>query len=1085
MKKRYLFLLLAGVLSLASCKNNKKNNNNNDNPSGSSGTVTAVSLDKQQMDVIIGKRSSDITVTVTGEGDYDKRVKFVSENENIATASFTEVKDGETFKVYGKGVGDTTIKVVSMADESKAASLAVSVKDKEVTTVSEIQSVSLDRETKLFRVGDAAIDVEVTVHGLGTYDDSVTVSLSENPTVTVSKTSLKSGEKFSVAPTETLGETKITVKSVQDETKLAELTARVEAALPDEDPIEKVLELDCLSHKLVERGSDFRVSAYAQGGEVAWSWKEDDATDFVGLRDGANNSGATVYPVAPTPEGKKATLVAKLMVEEEAVITKECVFTVDERAKDIQTYYVSNNGYLNYSEIYFYAWNEAGGVNADWPGEHLTESVKNTNGEDCYKFEADILEYTNFKFNNGLESTDPGFKETAEGAFAAFGYNNNVWFDEDGNIHYAVLQMDVETVDFGIKKNYSIYNGEQETFHFTSRKGTPEAEITSGSDYVEIVGAVGVGSITLRAKAVGVATVKVFIPDTNPGDPNLAEDEITVTVLDATNIKKYYFTNNKGWENVYLYTWNNDTETTQGDHNDKWPGVQLHDPLKNGYGQDVYEIFVDTTRWSWMVLNNGAGEQTVDIDFTLSQFESNNNIYPDSSESPYDIDFANFVPLAVSVAFAEDSVTVYEDVQKSVHVTTTGGSGVVYNITSGSDKVAITSSSDDHVTLKWLQAGSATIVASLNGAEDATLQVTCEAGVAPANNKTYYFWNSYTSWTDFSLYLFNSSTGSSSDEWPGLAFTGPTVASTSGKECYEVEVNLNAYDSFILTGKEGESLKQTRDVAFSEFDIEDMFSFATDKPWIQVGEDKWVADIVAGEFGHIHSYDPTTHLCSCGQTDPNYEELVTLRFSNNIGADEIVVKAWSGLNTPDFSGGFINSTSSYVNHLGQTVYAFSVNKLAYDYVSFVDKDQHSSRTVAIDISSATDTSCWYAGELEDGLYTVGTWTYEPTRTIYLNANMWDADNAVMFLHYWDDTNSVAAVDVKMTVVDAEHHIYSAEMPTEANQLLFVRMPAGSESVNWDTKWNQSPDLAFYDNAMNQYNIENWDNSGNNWSHYGA
>ena len=70
MKKRYLFLLLAGVLSLASCKNNKKNNNNNDTPSGSSGTVTAVSLDKQQMDVIIGKRSSDITVTVTGEGDY-------------------------------------------------------------------------------------------------------------------------------------------------------------------------------------------------------------------------------------------------------------------------------------------------------------------------------------------------------------------------------------------------------------------------------------------------------------------------------------------------------------------------------------------------------------------------------------------------------------------------------------------------------------------------------------------------------------------------------------------------------------------------------------------------------------------------------------------------------------------------------------------------------------------------------------------------------------------------------------------------------------------------------------------------------
>ena len=144
MKKSYLVLLLAGVLSLASCA--EKNGDN------ASGTVSAVSLSQASMDVQVGKRSGDITVNLAGEGEFNKTVKLVSEDDKIASPSFTEVSDGETFKVYGKAVGDTKINVISLADESKAASLSVSVKAKEITVISEILSVSMDRETKLFTV---------------------------------------------------------------------------------------------------------------------------------------------------------------------------------------------------------------------------------------------------------------------------------------------------------------------------------------------------------------------------------------------------------------------------------------------------------------------------------------------------------------------------------------------------------------------------------------------------------------------------------------------------------------------------------------------------------------------------------------------------------------------------------------------------------------------------------------------------------------------------------------------------------------------------------------------------------------------
>ena len=164
MKKRLLPLLLAGLmtLGLAGCDDSE------DVPLN--GNVSEVSLSQNSIEVQLGKRSSDVTVTVTGEGDYSKKVKLTSDNDKIATASFTEVSSGETFKVYGLAVGTTTINVVSLQDETKAASLSVTVKSKEVIDDPEILSFYVSETSKMFEINGASHDFELTVTGKGDYN---------------------------------------------------------------------------------------------------------------------------------------------------------------------------------------------------------------------------------------------------------------------------------------------------------------------------------------------------------------------------------------------------------------------------------------------------------------------------------------------------------------------------------------------------------------------------------------------------------------------------------------------------------------------------------------------------------------------------------------------------------------------------------------------------------------------------------------------------------------------------------------------------------------------------------------------------
>ena len=274
MKKRSLFLLLASALTLASCGKDEV-------PPG--GQVDSVSISQSSIEVQSGKRSTDVTVTLEGKGEYNKFAKLVSQDETIAKTSFTEVESGNTFKVYGIAPGSTTISVISKQDESKATSLSVTVKAKEeAPEYGEIVSVSLSKETHLFHESDQPLEVTATLVGRGVFDDTIELSLSENSAVTLSKTELKSGETFTVTPTSlSNGElTTIKASSKEEPAKYSELLVRVDEDIEEIDPASD-LTLNARARHLTEGGATFTVSATTSAGDVTWSWKEADATEYV------------------------------------------------------------------------------------------------------------------------------------------------------------------------------------------------------------------------------------------------------------------------------------------------------------------------------------------------------------------------------------------------------------------------------------------------------------------------------------------------------------------------------------------------------------------------------------------------------------------------------------------------------------------------------------------------------------------------------------------------------------------------------------------------------------------------------------
>lgn len=96
------------------------------------------------------------------------------------------------------------------------------------------------------------------------------------------------------------------------------------------------------------------------------------------------------------------------------------------------------------------------------------------------------------------------------------------------------------------------------------------------------------------------------------------------------------------------------------------------------------------------------------------------------------------------------------------------------------------------------------------------------------------------------------------------------------------------------------------------------------------------------------------------------------------------------------------------------------------------------------------------------------------KTIYLEPNIWDANNATEYyaVYAWGGSSDAAWYDIEAV---AGTSYYKATIPDDRTGILFTRAGSTEDAKNFDNKWNQTVDITL-PNAVNSaaYIITGWD-----------
>lgn len=102
---------------------------------------------------------------------------------------------------------------------------------------------------------------------------------------------------------------------------------------------------------------------------------------------------------------------------------------------------------------------------------------------------------------------------------------------------------------------------------------------------------------------------------------------VPVKCSDGEGYTSFKFINTLGWENLYMFAWDDDGKAVSGE----WPGMQLKDHEKNAYGQEVYTVEVPGDAVG-VIIHNGEGLQTDTItDFDPEGYYLDESVQTDGS----------------------------------------------------------------------------------------------------------------------------------------------------------------------------------------------------------------------------------------------------------------------------------------------------------------------------------------------------------------------------------------------------------------------------------------------------------------------
>ena len=498
------------------------------------------------------------------------------------------------------------------------------------------------------------------------------------------------------------------------------------------------------------------VSFYAWGGDLAnnanWSWENKPHMTRMGL----NGDGKLVYKW--TYDGTMEEMPEGLLFIPDGKQTPDFKFvnhgyynsTGLSRFLGTNTVYFDNS-VSNWDNVYYYAWDNQGNQNAEWPGIKLNEDDKDSRGY----YQVSLAGYSYVIFNDpsatGLKQTED---LTVEDGNVYKLEANTVTFDNtvgwDKVYYYAFTDEEVQKTK---------WPGEQ----ITTPNSNGKYEVTLQKEYTNVIFNDGNG---------GIAGV------------NQTEDLKVDGKTHSVSTNTVRFDNTVGWDKVYYYAFNALNGNDRSNMN--WPGEVINTKTSDGR----YEVTLPEG-YNYIILDNGdpgaevGTGKTADLEvvngetYTLTSPASvrsvvllgtfngwsKENVLEESPENTW----TYLLNLTNTTADIEFKVLVYKD-------NWLGYSNVSFDAPEGWIAQA---SSDDNILLKNSTADYKTYQVTISWEPSTNVTSGWTVKVEGVDlrysdlTNTIYFDNSQSAWGSVHCYTYTED-GTWKVAWPGEELANPT-----------------------------------------------------------------------------------------------------------------------------------------------------------------------------------------------------------------------------------------------------------------------------------------------------------------------
>ena len=171
----------------------------------------------------------------------------------------------------------------------------------------------------------------------------------------------------------------------------------------------------------------------------------------------------------------------------------------------------------------------------------------------------------------------------------------------------------------------------------------------------------------------------------------------------------------------------------------------------------------------------------------------------------------------------------------------------------------------------------------------------------------------------------------------------------------------------------------------------------------------------------------------------------------------------------------LTSTKIYLHDYDQAVVSCVSSNPSVATVSagtFVENKGMEYTVTGVATGTAVITATDQAGQTATATVHVDSGATGIKTSIYLNTNdIFNQAGAVPFVCAFTGEDSE---EIQMTLVEGQTMIYTAEISDSHKNVVFVRMPEGSTSIDWDKMWNQTKDEDAVYGDNNMFTITGYD-----------